>query len=583
MAGDVKQRIVFEIEGDDAQRVVDKLNKSLGNYDNKADKADRTTRNLDNGLGKMSKSMYVANLAADATTKALSFLSNQFMKAAEAAAENEKTNNNLKTAMMLAGNQSAVLFEKLNRQASILETVTGTSDEVIRKMQATAINYGFAAEKSSAYAQAAVVVANITGKDVNTAFEQLTKSISGVIDDTLRYIPEVSKLTKEQLAQDGAVKTVLERYGAFTDLATTGTFGALTQLKNAFDSVNEQLFISVFGAKSSEGAIRSLTTVVNTLGTGLVVVIEAVRTGLTSLMIPIMHFIDKAATVKAVAEQFATLEKAWANFTAPGVAPDGSDTSKGLAEILAQLQDGGSNAPRVGVAGASRGGAGGGVMDFSGTSAMTPIDTGLEVIDFGAGKKTMQDFYDDLSKESFGLDNSSLEKTLEERNQMIMDYNQEVVAGFQVISGAISGELINVLEGGEFAFDRFFSGLISSLGRYMVTRGTAYMLEGIALSILNPGQGVPLIAAGGAMLAFGAPLVAAGAAMSPGQPAAGGAAGAGAGGAPNPGGFSGPRRNEFERERGPETIIINVEGAVTEAEVGVKVRKALEAARREGV
>lgn len=582
---DVKQRIIFEFEGDQAKRVLENLNRGLDDYSNESKSASAETKKLDGGMKGLVKAFTAANLASQAISKAFGFITNQVGDAVKAAQEYEKTNARLKVALEAAGMPAQKYSEILNEQSSRLEIFTGKSDELIRQLQASAIAYGASADNASAYAKAAIAMENATGTAANEGLKQLTKALSGVAEETLRMTPGITELTNKQLKHGDAVQVVLDQYGRFANLENVGTFGAMNRLKNALSSMAEELVKTITGTDNLEKAINAIAGYVEKLSKYVNIAVAALRVGTT---LPLMLFGDRAAATELMQENVARLGELINGPKGSGK-PDGKVDFTPGADRSSGKPAGGAGR---GIRNASGAGAGSGVLDFGGSSGRISIDTdptqGIDA--FSRAEELKNEIYqsnldrrNEILEENARRQNEIIQENQSRQAAMMAEAQNVFLEGTSIISSAISEELISVLEGGKFVFDQFFTDMLSNLGRYMITRGTAYLLEGTAMALMGMPNGAAIAALGGNMVAFGAPLVAAGAALDPGQGNAAPSPGSSVGGVSNPGGFSGPRRNESERNTGPEKIIINVEGAVTEAEVGVKVRKALEAARREGL
>lgn len=191
------------------------------------------------------KSFFKASLAADAAKKAFSFVTAELKEGVEAAIENEKTTVRLQTALRMQGYDVARNVKLLNEQSAALESITNISDEVLRKYQAQAINLGVATEEADKYVRASILLAEITGRDVNTAFEQVIKSTSGVAEETLKLIPEIRTLTKEELAAGKAADILVQQYSDLIDVGSRGASGTLATLTTATANLKEEVGLAI--------------------------------------------------------------------------------------------------------------------------------------------------------------------------------------------------------------------------------------------------------------------------------------------------------------------------------------------------
>ena len=189
MAKDIVEKLRVEGDSSDAQRAAKGAEKSL------------------------TGAFFKAQIAAQAATKAFAFATAQLKAGVDAALENERTTLKLETALRLQSREVETNTAALGAQASAIEAVSGISDEVIRKFQGQAINLGVATDEVDKFVRASIALANATNKDVNTAFEQLTQSMSGLLPRTLKVIPAFRELSKEELQAGKAADILVEQFG----------------------------------------------------------------------------------------------------------------------------------------------------------------------------------------------------------------------------------------------------------------------------------------------------------------------------------------------------------------------------------
>ena len=234
MAKDIVEKLRVEGDSSDAQRAAKGAEKSL------------------------TGAFFKAQIAAQAATKAFAFATAQLKAGVDAALENERTTLKLETALRLQSREVATNTAALGAQASAIEAVSGISDEVIRKFQGQAINLGVATDEVDKFVRASIALANATNKDVNTAFEQLTQSMSGLLPRTLKVIPAFRELSKEELQAGKAADILVEQFGDLVGLETQGASGQITQMTNAVANLAEELGKLVTNVGESSGLFRDV-------------------------------------------------------------------------------------------------------------------------------------------------------------------------------------------------------------------------------------------------------------------------------------------------------------------------------------
>ncbi len=171
---------------------------------------------------------------------------------------------------------------------------------------------------------------------------------------------------------------------------------------------------------------------------------------------------------------------------------------------------------------------------------------------------------------------------IEERTAQVSETRRKVVtSGLQNVSSASLDAIGKVARGQKMTTAMF----LESIGERVAASGQGHILEGIALSVVNPAQGVPLIAAGGAEFAFGTLLGASAARGAGGSASRGGGRGAGGGGyTPTRSAEPVGGRQQAEPQTTRSNIVVNVNANVVNDDAGVTIIRSIEEAqRRRGV
>ena len=127
--------------------------------------------------------------------------------------------------------------------ASALQDTTGVGDETTIRLVALAQSYGASNEQAKLAAEAAIEFAAATGKDVDTAINQVVKTFGGFAGELGEVNVAVKNLTREQLQAGEAARVLIDQFGgrAAARLNTfSGAVGATQgRLGDFLESVGE--------------------------------------------------------------------------------------------------------------------------------------------------------------------------------------------------------------------------------------------------------------------------------------------------------------------------------------------------------
>lgn len=159
-----------------------------------------------------------------------------------AASESDQATTNLGVALKLAGNFTGDARNEFQGFASALERVTVFSDEAILNASALAQNFRVTKEQTKQLVTAATDLAAATGTDLNSAVNELGRSLEGTLGRGIKHIvPDLQNLSEAQLRSGFAIDFVQKRLAGFAT-ALGGTFqGTLKRAENSFDNFKEAL------------------------------------------------------------------------------------------------------------------------------------------------------------------------------------------------------------------------------------------------------------------------------------------------------------------------------------------------------
>jgi len=213
--------------------------------------------------------MVKSQIAAEALHKAYNLVLDTVKKSIAAAMESVKVIDLQNRALTAAGFSAERYGGNLQAQASVLQRLTGISDETISSTQTLALNMGVMPEKINAYVEAAVRLSRVTGSDLNSSLMALIKTESGVLDRTLKMVPGLGELSDAQLRAGDAIDVVNARMSE--QLATTDDFeGKWTKITNEFDNLLETVGTSVIKDNTVLHSLDALDSLLRAINSSLV-------------------------------------------------------------------------------------------------------------------------------------------------------------------------------------------------------------------------------------------------------------------------------------------------------------------------
>jgi len=237
--------------------IVDKYRLETEGFDKAKSQAEKFEKAGTSAFKNVGAQVVVAQAAFGAAQQAARLLVNEIKKGFQANIDYQRTVDELRRALKNTGHEVDQNTIALNAQSAALEQIAGISDETIRKTQALALNFGVSADKVDDYIRAAIRMSKVTGQDLNTALGALVKVEQGVIDRTLKIIPGLSSLTKEQLKNGDAVALVNSAWSE--NLKLSGTLdGQIQGLTTSWDSFTEALTKSAAESTAFKGALGGI-------------------------------------------------------------------------------------------------------------------------------------------------------------------------------------------------------------------------------------------------------------------------------------------------------------------------------------
>lgn len=257
---------------------LDNLSKSLGDIGNFAKSAERSLSGIESAF----KFVGVAAAAIG-----VGFSIKEIVGKAE---EGAQAILQLNTALKLSGDFTEETSKSYQALASSIEKTANISDETILSLVAQAKAIGLTNDETTKITKASVDLAAVLGTDVNSAFNDLQRTLGGDVPRSIaKLFPEIKTLSAEQLANGEAVTLLASRYNGAAAELNANFGGALKGVALQFGNVLENL-----GKVIIENPI--IVSALNTVKDALIGIAKVIDTNVG----PAIEFINKSiATVSS--------------------------------------------------------------------------------------------------------------------------------------------------------------------------------------------------------------------------------------------------------------------------------------------
>ena len=179
----------------------------------------------------------------------------------EAADESEAAQRKLAQALSNTGQLSAETVAAFDEQAAAMQAMTTLDDDAVTGQQALAVALGATAREALDLVPAAADLSAAVGIGLDEATRALTLSLEGNIGMLGRYVPAVRDMTDAQLASGAAVDLVAQKFGGFAGQEAETLTGAMTQMRNAFGDIVEELGKAITQNEDVRKAVEGVTKV----------------------------------------------------------------------------------------------------------------------------------------------------------------------------------------------------------------------------------------------------------------------------------------------------------------------------------
>jgi hypothetical protein len=158
--------------------------------------------------------------------------------------------------------------KRLLSQAKRIAATTLFDDDQIIAQQAFLASLGKTEQQINDIIDASVQYSTVSGKDFNSVVQMLTGTYGGQVRELGKMIPELKNLTKEQLANGGAVKYVLDTYKGYAEGAANSPAGAIKNMAKAWDELKEAVGGFIANNKFVQEQVSGWTKIFTILASG---------------------------------------------------------------------------------------------------------------------------------------------------------------------------------------------------------------------------------------------------------------------------------------------------------------------------
>lgn len=146
-------------------------------------------------------------------------------------------------ALKQQGTLTAQLVQELNAQASALQQVSTTGDEVLIQQQALLVAYGMTADEIQKTTQVALDFASGTGRDLASAIQLLTKAYKGNTGELSRYGIILDTTIPKSEKFNAVLTEMTKMFGGSAEAERDTLSGAIKVLGNTFGDFVETLVV----------------------------------------------------------------------------------------------------------------------------------------------------------------------------------------------------------------------------------------------------------------------------------------------------------------------------------------------------
>lgn len=233
MAKDKNVNIKIKGDSKDANRAIDEVSSKLNSFEKKTHKSFSALNNLNGSISLLGKAFGLVFSGIKKAAAAIKDLN-------DTALVQIKAEKQLETAAKNNPYLNAQSVRQLKNFASELQNVGTIGDEQLLPLMAQLAAAGRTQAEIQEIMSAALDVSASGAMSMESAVKNLNKTFSGLSGELGESVPQIKKLTKEQLRNGEAVRIIARQYEGMAKETAKAT-GSGIQLSNAVGDLKEQL------------------------------------------------------------------------------------------------------------------------------------------------------------------------------------------------------------------------------------------------------------------------------------------------------------------------------------------------------
>ncbi len=259
----------------DIKKFGDKAKDALSDIPESADKASDSIKDIGkssqeagkqvSGFSSRFKDIVLGLGLVEGVKAAFSGMTNFLKGAVDEAKEGQVYFDQLTQSLIRAGTYSDANIESFSNFASELSKIAAIDDDVIVGQLALARNFAKTDEQAQKLVSAAANLAAATGVSLETAVDQLGKTLDGTAGRLNETVPALRGVSSEALKAGAAIDIVAEKFAGAASAKAQTYEGRMNALGVAFGNFQQAVGDAIINNETLNSALKDTTDVIITL------------------------------------------------------------------------------------------------------------------------------------------------------------------------------------------------------------------------------------------------------------------------------------------------------------------------------
>jgi len=221
-----------------------------------------------------------------------------FKKVIDAAVESSEAIEKLNVSLKVSGDFTESAASGFQDLASSIQRTANVSDEQTLALISQAKAIGITNDQTTNLVKASTDIASVMGTDVNTAFGELERTLSGKVSRSLtQRFPELKQLSVEALANGEAVKLLGDRYAGAAEELNNNFGGAVEGITEGFGEIFESIGKIVVENPAIVAALQqvknNLFDIADAIGRNVEPAIAFINSAFQTIARSVLDFVDR--------------------------------------------------------------------------------------------------------------------------------------------------------------------------------------------------------------------------------------------------------------------------------------------------